>query len=146
MNTVSSIQNVIYKQQKLLMTMQITPAVEKLNLMLAQLSLNTEAIQASLANHELKQLFHGVEEQIKVVAISAAEEDWSTTDLIFSLLDQMISQDQAVKIAKAAYSNDNLYHVDERFFTDSVSIDNDEEDEFFAKLDADQEAENQLPF
>lgn len=146
MNTVNSIQNVIYKQQKLLMTMQITPAVEKLNLMLAQLSLNTEAIQASLANHELKQLFHGVEEQIKVVAISATEEDWSTTDLMFNLLDQMINQDQAAKIAKTAYANDDLYHVDKRFFTEDITIDNDEEDEFFAKLDADREAENQLPF
>lgn len=146
MNTVNSIKNVIYKQQKLLMTMQITPAVEKLNLMLAQLSLNTEAIQASLANHELKQLFHGVEEQIKVVAISATEEDWSTTDLMFNLLDQMINQDQAAKIAKTAYANDDLYHVDKRFFTEDITIDNDEEDEFFAKIDANREAENQLPF
>lgn len=125
MNTVSSIQNVIYKQQKLLMTMQITPAVEKLNLMLAQLSLNTEAIQASLDNHELKQLFHGVEEQIKVVAISAAEEDWSTVDLIFDLLDQMISQDQAAKIAEAAYAANDL-------------------DQLFDRLEP--ETENQLPF
>lgn len=125
MNTVNSVQNVIYKQQKLLMTMQITPAVEKLNLMLTQLSLNTEAIQASLDNHELKQLFHGVEEQIKVVAISAAEEDWSTTDLIFDLLDQMISQDQAAKIAEAAYAANDL-------------------DQLFDRLEP--ETENQLPF
>lgn len=140
MNTVSSIQNVIYKQQKLLMTMQITPAVEKLNLMLAQLSLNTEAIQASLANHELKQLFHGVEEQIKVVAISAAEEDWSTTDLIFDLLDQMISQDQAAKIAEAAYVSDGLYHAGNRNDLDQLF------DHLGTEGESRFEAENQLPF
>lgn len=143
MNTVNSIQNVIYKQQKLLMTMQITPAAEKLNLMLAQLSLNTEAIQASLDNHELKQLFHGVEEQIKVVAISAAEEDWSTTDLIFDLLDQMISQDQAAKIAEAAYADNDLYHVDKRFFNEGADNRNDL-DQLFDRLGPDDEG--QLPF
>lgn len=140
MNTVNSIKNVIYKQQKLLMIMQITPAVEKLNLMLAQLSLNTEAIQASLANHELKQLFHGVEEQIKVVAISAAEEDWSTTDLIFSLLDQMISQDQAAKIAEAAYVSDGLYHANNRNDLDQLF------DHLGTEGESRFEAENQLPF
>lgn len=145
MNTVSSIQNVIYKQQKLLMTMQITPAVEKLNLMLAQLSLNTEAIQASLDNHELKQLFYGVEEQIKVVAISAIEEDWSTTDIIFDLFDQMINQDQAAKIAEAAYADNDLYHVDKRFFAEDINADNRSDlDQLFDRLGA--EGENQLPF
>ena len=145
MNTVNSVQNVIYKQQKLLMTMQITPAVEKLNLMLAQLSLNTEAIQASLDNHELKQLFHGVEEQIKVVAISAAEEDWSTTDLIFNLLDQMINQDQADKIAEAAYAENDLYHVGKRFFDEDINTDNRSDlDQLFDRLGPDDEG--QLPF
>lgn len=145
MNTVSSVQNVIYKQQKLLMTMQITPAVEKLNLMLAQLSLNTEEIQASLDNHELKQMFHVVEEQIKVVAISAAEEDWSTTDLIFNLLDQMINQDQAAKIAEAAYAEDDLYHVNKRFFNEDINANNRSDlDQLFDRLGS--EGENQLPF
>ena len=145
MNTVNSVQNVIYKQQKLLMTMQIMPAVEKLNLMLARLSLNMEAIQASLANHELKQLFHGVEEQIKVVAISAAEEDWSTTDLIFSLLDQMISQDQAAKIAEEAYADDDLYHVDKHFFDEDINANNRSDlDQLFDRLGPNDEG--QLPF
>lgn len=145
MNTVNSVQNVIYKQQKLLMTMQITPAVEKLNLMLAQLSLNTEAIQASLDNHELKQMFHGVEEQIKVVAISAAEEDWSTTDLIFNLLDQMIDQDQAAKIAEVDYADNDLYHVDKHFFNEDINADNRSDlDQLFDHLGT--EGENQLPF
>lgn len=125
--------------------MQITPAVEKLNLMLAQLSLNAEAIQASLDNHELKQMFHGVEEQIKVVAISAAEEDWSTTDLIFNLLDQMIDQDQAAKIAEAAYADNDLYHVDKRFFNEDINADNRSDlDQLFDHLGPDDEG--QLPF